>query len=253
MRATAQRPVVIITGAGSGIGRATATLLARQEFDLVLVGRRRGALEDTATGCRDAGATVCLVDGDVAERATADRAVDSAQALGHLEALVNNAGIARFGPIEDLAPPDLEAMLDVHVRGPLHLVQAALELLRRHEGSVVNVTSVAGVIASPGRAAYGMTKAALNHLTKSLAAELAPAVRVNAIVPGPVDTPIYGTLGMDATELARFQGELVQRTPIGRFGRPEEIASWVGVLLGEQGRWVTGALLTVDGGRCALA
>jgi NAD(P)-dependent dehydrogenase (short-subunit alcohol dehydrogenase family) len=169
--------------------------------------------------------------------------------FGGLDALVNNAGTARFSSIENAALTDLEAMLDAHLRGPINLIQASLPSLRSARGSIVNVSSVGGVIAMPGRSMYGATKAALNHLTRSLALELAPEVRVNAVLPGPVNTPIYDDLGLTVEQRDLLRTKLTHQTPMGRFAEPCEIAQWVCRLISEDSSWVTGALMCIDGGR----
>ncbi|MYV89746.1 SDR family oxidoreductase, partial [Streptomyces sp. SID1034] len=136
--------------------------------------------------------------------------------------------------------------------GPVHLIRAALPELRERQGAVVNVSSVGGALAMPGRSLYGATKAALNSLTRSLARELAPRVRVNAILPGPVDTPMYGDLGLDERATRDLVADMVEATPLGRFGTPDDIAGWVCNLLDpEASGWVTGALVAIDGGRSA--
>ncbi|WP_437436759.1 SDR family NAD(P)-dependent oxidoreductase [Salinispora arenicola] len=112
------------------------------------------------------------------------------------------------------------AHVDVHVKGPVHLLRACLPELRARRGSVVNVTSVGGALATPHRSFYGASKAAINHLTRSLAIELAPEVRVNAVLPGPVDTPIYDDLGLSDEATGKLREDLMARTPMGRFGSP---------------------------------
>lgn len=244
---------VLITGAGSGIGAATAIRAATEGADVALVGRRASALEQTADAIATAGGRPALVvpadltepsDVDVAATVVLDR-------LGELDGLVNNAGIGRFAPIADAETKDLQYMFDLHVRGPVQLIQRCLPGLRARSGSIVNVTSCAGDLASPNRSFYGATKAAMNHLTRSLAIELAPSVRVNAILPGPVDTPIYDRVGMSPEQMRAFRANLEAMTPMGRFGQSDEVAVWVCHLLADSAAWVTGVLLPIDGGRCA--
>ncbi|GGO94255.1 SDR family NAD(P)-dependent oxidoreductase [Wenjunlia tyrosinilytica] len=247
---------VLITGAGSGIGSATAVRAARRGAAVALVGRRAEALEHTAAQVREAvgeGSRVAVLAGDVGKAPEVERVVAAAaEHFGRIDGLVNNAGTARFSALEDARIDELDTMLDTHLRGPVLLIQACLPHLRRSGGSVVNVSSVGGVLSLPGRSLYGASKAALNHLTRSLARELAPAVRVNAVLPGPVETPMYDDLGLDADGVDELREGLLSATPMGRFGRPEEIAEWVCLLLDEESSaWVTGALLPVDGGRTA--
>lgn len=239
----------LVTGAGSGIGRAVARRLFDEGARVALVGRRAGALHETAGGAEDGQALVHPA--DLARSAAATAAVQAAlEHFGRLDGLVNNAGLARFGPLADADPVDLNAMLDVNLLAPVHLIRAALPALRASGGCVVNVSSVGGALAMPDRAVYGASKAALNSLTRSLARELAPLVRVNAVLPGPVDTPMYDDLGLAPEQVAQLRDAMVESTPLGRFGTPDEVAPWVCRLLDpEAAGWVTGALIPVDGGR----
>lgn len=242
--------VILISGAGTGIGRAIAGLVARAGGHLSLLGRRTALLEDACRECRQFGSDAIALASDVGDVEQVVRAVDvTLQHFDGLDGLVNNAGIARFGLIEDARLSDLELMLDAHLRGPINLIRATIPSLRQSAGSIVNVSSVAGILATPGRAFYGATKAALNHLTRTLARELAPHIRVNAILPGPVSTPIYDELGLSDSAQEQLKEELVRATPAGRFGTPEEVARWVTYLLDDENRWVTGALINIDGGR----
>lgn len=244
---------VVVTGAGSGIGAATAVRAAADGARVALLGRRESALRQTADAVRDAGGEPAMVlPADVTEPADVDSAATAVlEELGEVDGLVNNAGIGRFGPIGDADTKDLQYMFDLHVRGPVQLIQRFLPGLRARSGSIVNITSCAGDVASPNRSYYGATKAAMNHLTRSLAVELAPKVRVNAILPGPVDTPIYDRVAMTPEAMREFRDKLTAMTPMGRFGESDEVAVWVSHLLDDSAAWVTGVLLPVDGGRCA--
>jgi NAD(P)-dependent dehydrogenase (short-subunit alcohol dehydrogenase family) len=247
---------VLVTGAGSGIGRAIAQRLLDSGANVVLVGRRETTLAevaDSAGAYPPNGPATLIAVADVGDAGAIDRVVAGALArFGGIDGLVNNAGVARFGPIVDAKPDDLDAMLDAHLRGPVHLIRACLPTLRERWGCVVNVSSVGGALSMPNRSLYGASKAALNSLTRSLARELAPEVRVNAVLPGPVETPIYDDLGLNPQETEVLRDALLQATPMGRFGRPGEVAAWVCSLLDPDiSGWVTGTLLPVDGGRTA--
>jgi NAD(P)-dependent dehydrogenase (short-subunit alcohol dehydrogenase family) len=195
---------------------------------------------------------VLVVPSDLTDPADVDHAATTVlDRFGGVDGLVNNAGIGRFAPIADADTKDLQYMFDLHVRGPVQLIQRCLPSLRERGGSIVNVTSVAGDLAAPNRSFYGASKAAINHLTRSLAIELAPKVRVNGVLPGPVDTPIYDRVEMTPERMRKFRAELEAMTPLGRFGRPEEVATWICHLLDDSAAWVTGTLLPIDGGRCA--
>lgn len=244
--------VVVVTGAGSGIGRAVARRLLAAGDTVVAVGRRAAPLRSLASEAPDPDAVVA-VPMDVTD-ATAPARLSALvrERFGRLDGLVNCAGLARFAPLESACLDDLDRMLAVNLRAPASLIQAMLPALTEAGGSVVNVTSVGGVLAMPGRAFYGASKAAVNSLTRSLARELAPRVRVNAVVPGPVETPMYEDLGLTPAQTESLRAGLLGSTPMARFGRAEEVARWVHLLLDrELSGWVTGALLAVDGGRSA--
>jgi NAD(P)-dependent dehydrogenase (short-subunit alcohol dehydrogenase family) len=241
---------VVVTGAATGIGRGIADCLLAAGADLTVVGRREEPLRELADRC---GRSVAVVAQDVAAPGAAQRIVAAAiDGFGRIDAVVNNAGLARFGRIDATDPSVFDAMFAVNVRAPAELIRCALPQLRAHRGSVVNISSVGGALSMPGRAYYGATKAALNSLTRSLAREFAPDVRVNAIMPGPVDTPMWGATGLGEDGIERLRDDLIASTPMGRFGEGEEIGRWVRMLLDpESSGWVTGALIPVDGGRTA--
>ncbi|SDI11805.1 3-oxoacyl-[acyl-carrier protein] reductase [Actinokineospora alba] len=241
---------VVVTGAATGIGRGIAECLLKSGALVTVVGRREEPLRELADRYGDA---VAVAARDVRAAGAAEQIVATAtDRFGVLDAVVNNAGMARFGKLDVADPEDLDAMFAVNVRAPAELIRCALPELRARNGSVVNISSVGGVLSMPGRAYYGATKAALNSLTRSLARELAPDVRVNAILPGPVDTPMWTATGLDGAGIDRLRVELVASTPMGRFGEEAEIGRWVGLLLDpELSGWVTGALIPIDGGRTA--
>jgi NAD(P)-dependent dehydrogenase (short-subunit alcohol dehydrogenase family) len=249
----AQSFVTVVTGAGSGLGRALAQGQAAQGRHVVLVGRRKERLEDTRHGCLSVGG----VDGrilslplDVTEPTAAERIVgETLGAFGRLDALINNAAMARFAPLERAALADLERMVATHLSAPAELIRQAIPALRRSQGVVVNIGSIGGVLALPGRALYGASKAALHHLTRSLARELAPDIRVNAIVPGAIDTEMYENLGLLPAEVAALRADLIDTTPMGRLGTAEDIVPWIELMIGPAGRWMTGSLVVIDGGR----
>ncbi len=245
--------IALITGGGSGIGRALARSLTGTGWSVALVGRRKATLLETVDRCVAAGASPdrChAIACDLADRSAAGHAVDeTVRVYGGIDALVNNAAVARFAPLPDADLDDLEWMLRVNVLAPAALTQRALPHLRRRRGVVVNVGSIGGLLALPGRAGYGASKAALHHLTRSLARELAPDVRVNAVVPGAVDTDMYAHLDLPGDRVEELRQGLVGTTPLGRMATAEEIVPWIEHLLGPAGRWTTGSLLVVDGGR----
>ncbi len=243
------RPVGIVTGGGTGIGAATARLLAAGGWDLALVGRRQELLEQVAEDVRAAGGSALVIAADLAEAAVPGLIVAAvADTFGRLDAVVNNAAVIRVMPLADWQVADLDQHLMVNIRAPFLLVQAALPLLRASDrAAVVNISSSSGSMVRAGQSVYGMTKAALEYLTKAFAAELAPdRIRVNSIAPGPVDTPIHETWAEDLDEAYRW---LAGQVPLGRIATSEELAGWIVWLIGPGSSWVTGATIPVDGGQ----
>jgi NAD(P)-dependent dehydrogenase (short-subunit alcohol dehydrogenase family) len=242
------RPVVVITGAGSGLGRCLAMSLAGQGHRLTLVGRSKERLLETQAAL--GGADCLTLALDVTEAAAGDRIVsETLDAFQRIDAVVNNAGLARLAGLEQLALADAEAMMRTNLIGPAFLIRHAVAALRETKGLLVNVGSIGGLLSVPSRALYGASKAALHHLTRSLARELAPDVRVNAVLPGAIDTPMYDDLGCSPEEVATLRRTMVGTTPLGRMGTPQDVVPWIEQLLGPAGRWVTGSLFVIDGGR----
>lgn len=245
--------VTIITGAGSGLGRALSEALASRGRPVVLVGRREHRLLETRDRClrfRAPESKYPVVVADLTEDGAAEYVVsETLQKLGAIHALVNNAGLARFGPVEEADPDDWTRMIQTNLLGPAALLKHAAPALREARGAVVNVGSIGGLLALPGRALYGASKAALAHLTRSLARELAPEVRVNAVLPGAIDTEMYDDLGLDEEAVSRLRAEMILTTPLGRMGTVQDVVPWIELLLGPAGEWVTGSLFVVDGGR----
>jgi NAD(P)-dependent dehydrogenase (short-subunit alcohol dehydrogenase family) len=242
--------VAIVTGAGSGIGAATARLLARQGMTVALVARRRDALEAVAEEIAGTGTGAALVVPADLELAQAPREIVEVvlAETDRLDVIVNNAAAFKLSAVGDVSLDELDTHLAVNVRAPYLLVQAALPSLRRSPAPVVvNVSSAAAVLYRPRQTVYGLTKGALEHMTKNLAAELArDGIRVNCVRPGPAATPIHTQAVDDPEARLAALGRLV---PLGRLGEPEEIARWIGFLVDRDAAWVTGSVISVDGGR----
>ncbi len=247
---TSERAVAIVTGAGTGIGRSTAELLAEHGYSLVLVGRRLGLLDDTAAACIVRGAEVRTVASDIGLPDSAATIVHAAVSeFGRLDALINDAGTATIGPLATMEAEAIDTMFAVNVIGPLKLIKEAIPHLEQSAHAViVNVTSGAGVNSTPRGVAYGASKAALTHATGSLARELGPRIRVNAVVPGTCRTEIWQGTGLTAEQIEARLVELGTMVPAGRVGEPGEVARWIWLMIDPASSWVTGAVLAVDGG-----
>lgn len=238
--------VALITGSSSGIGAAVARRLAAEGFRIVVnSARSEVAGKNLATELPDA----VYVQGDVADGADARRIVQAAiDAYGRLDILVNNAGTTRFIPLDDLDAADVEVwreIFDVNVFGAWQLTAAAVPHLRKSDAaSVVNISSVSATRALGSSVPYAVNKAALNHMTRLLAAQLGPDIRVNAVAPGLVDTPWYD----EAEQVWESSREwITANTPLHRVGTPEDVAEAVHYLT--NAAYTTGDVLTVDGGR----
>jgi NAD(P)-dependent dehydrogenase (short-subunit alcohol dehydrogenase family) len=238
--------VAIVTGAGSGMGAATARLLSSKGLTIALVGRRAEALEAVAG---ELAGTALVVPADLAGPQAPAEIVEHVLAeTGRLDVIVNNAAAFRLKPFEEFTLEEFDEHIAVNVRAPYFLVQAALRALRASPAPVVvNVSSVAAAMYRAKQTVYGLSKAALEHMTLNLAAELAEdRIRVNCVRPGPAATPLHTKAVDDPEARLRELGSLV---PLGRVGEPEEIARWVWHLVDRDAEWVTGTVVTIDGGR----
>jgi NAD(P)-dependent dehydrogenase (short-subunit alcohol dehydrogenase family) len=241
---TARR--VVITGGSSGIGLAVARGLVNSGSEVCLVARRSEQLQAAADELGSAVWThACDVSDAQQVAALQEELVDRWDAV---DGLVNNAGVALMATMDDTEPQQWDQSFAVNVRGPYLMCRALSSMLKKGRSpSVANISSTLAERAIPGMAAYNASKAALNQLTRSLALEWAPTVRVNAVMPAVVDTPIHATRGMSAEDVASM-GEL---HPMHRVGTPEDIAAMVVFLLSDRAAWMTGAIIPVDGGMLA--
>ena len=241
----------LVTGASSGIGRATALRFAAEGARVALVGRDAGKLKETAAEVARRGGEAVEVQADVTVEAHARRAVETAaERLGGIDVLVNAAGIISNGTVETTPLSDWDEMMNVNLRSVFHLMQLAAPHLEKRPGSVVNVSSVTGLRAFPGVLAYCVSKAGVDQLTRCAALELAPkGVRVNAVNPGVVVTEIHKRGGMAEERYADFLEHSKTTHPLGRVGTPDEVADLILFLASDRAAWITGATYPIDGGR----
>lgn len=246
-----QGKVVIITGASSGIGRATALLFANNGASVIAVGRNEKELLSLAEGvtCKEGNVKPHLA--DVTELSQLERIVtETVHSHGRIDALINSAGIIRNGTIENTGLDEWDKMFNINLRSVFVLSQKCMPHLAETKGSIVNVSSVAGTRAFPNVLAYCVSKAALDQLTRCSALEVsALGVRVNAVNPGVVVTNLHKRGGMEDAAYAEFLEHSKQTHPIGRAGTPEEVAGLIFYLASDQASWITGATYAIDGGR----
>ena len=252
MEETNERPVALITGGATGVGAAAAEMLAGRGYDLALgFSRSRSAAEVTVDRLTGVGARALALQGDVAEDADCRRLVaETVARFGRLDALVNSAATTRFAPLDDMEAQGAKDFVDVYlvnVVGPWQMARAAAPFLRQSpNGAVVNVSSIAGLNGNGSSAPYIASKGALNTLTLTLARLLAPEVRVNAVLPGLIDTRwLADGLGDDA--FARVKSDFASASALQQVCTPADIAGTIVFLLAEARR-MTGQLVTVDAG-----
>jgi len=237
--------VAIVTGAGRGIGRACAEALAEVGADVACAARTAEQIADTAATVRRHGRRAIAVECDVTDRAQLERLVaETVRELGGIDIFVNNAGGWPPKGWQRTNEKFLEGAFRFNVTQAFLLSRMAIPHMReRGAGAIVNVSSAISRLIDPGFIAYGTSKAALNYLTKALAAEVAPVVRVNAIAVGAVDTSALRPFLNDDLE-----AKMASMTPMGRIGRPEDIALMAIYLASSASSWVTGKIFEVDGG-----
>jgi len=243
--------VAFVTGATSGIGHACAIAFANAGAKVVGVGRKEDALKAVEERIRETGAETLTIKADVSSVQESERAVKEAvKVFGGIDVLVNAAGHISNGTVENTTLDAWDEMMNVNVRAVFQLMQKALPSLIERRGNIVNISSVTGLRAFPGVLAYCVSKAAVDQLTRCASLELAAkGVRVNAVNPGVVVTEIHKRGGMSEEAYAAFLEHSKQTHPLGRTGRPEEIADLVLYLASDKASWITGATYSIDGGR----
>ena len=240
-----ENKVVVVTGATSGIGNAAALGFSRRGAKVAGIGRHASALDDLSTqGIRSYRADLSL------ENETDEVVKALLDDLDGIDVLVNAAGIISTGGIEDTSLADYDMMMGINLRSIFHLTQLCLPSIIERKGNVVNVSSVTGLRAFPGVLAYCVSKAALDQLTRCAALDLAPkGVRVNGVNPGVVRTNLHVRSGMESEAYDAFVERGKTTHPIGRIGKPEEVADLIIYLASDLAAWITGATYSIDGGR----
>ncbi len=243
--------VALITGASSGIGKATAIRFAQEQAKLMLVARNADALKAVAETAKQFGTTAEICAADLTDEKQIQHCVNVAiETFGGIDILINSAGIIGSGSIETTNLSDWDYMMNINLRSIFLLTQLALPSLIQREGNIVNVSSVTGLRAFPNVLAYCVSKAGLDQFTRCVALELAAkGVRVNAVNPGVTYTNLHRNSGMDEQSYQAFLEHSKSTHPLGRVGQPEEIADLILFLASPRASWITGATYAIDGGR----
>jgi NAD(P)-dependent dehydrogenase (short-subunit alcohol dehydrogenase family) len=244
----------IVTGAGTGIGRAIALALAREGAKVAVAGRRREKLEEVAQAILQVGGEALVTLCDVSSEADSQRAVkDAGEVFGHVNILVNNAGALSVSTVESISVEEWDRLMATNLKGPFLMSRAVLPAMRQAGGgAIVNVGSVLGLVAMKDRAAYCASKGGVTMLTKAMALDHAQEnIRVNCICPAIVETDLIRELFSKSEEGRQVRETRLATLPLGKFGKPDDIAELAVFLASEESSWMTGTAIPVDGGLTA--
>lgn len=241
------KKIALVTGGSRGIGRAICVKLASQGMDIVFnYNSGEDAAKETIRLCEEQGAKVLAVKADVSKSAECAELIQKAQEFGNgrVDVLVNNAGITRDNLIVKMSDEDLDAVVNVNLKGSFYMMREVSKImLKQRAGKIVNISSVVGVMGNAGQVNYSATKAAVIGMTKSLARELAARkITVNAVAPGMIETDMTGVMSDSIKE------KIVESIPFKKMGQAEDIANAVAFLAGDESGYITGQVLCVDGG-----
>lgn len=241
-----ERKAAIVTGASRGIGRAAALRLAKMGMNIVFTYNSGiEAAEETKALCEAEGVRVLAVQADVSSSENCDQLVEQTmEAFGRVDVLVNNAGITRDGLIIRMSDEQFDQVIDTNLKGAFYMMRAvSKQMMKQRSGRIINISSVVGVMGNAGQVNYAASKAGVIGMTKSLARELASRkVTVNAVAPGMIETDMTAVMSEKAKEAMKAA------IPLGEMGKPEDIAGTIAFLAGEEGRYITGQVICVDGG-----
>jgi NAD(P)-dependent dehydrogenase (short-subunit alcohol dehydrogenase family) len=241
----------VVTGGGTGIGQAIALAFAREGAQVAVAGRRKEKLDETLRLLQQAGCSALALECDVTNAVDAQRVVKSAEdAFGKVNVLVNNAGALSVSTVENITEEDWDRVMATNVKGPFLMSRAALSAMRRAGGgSIINVGSVLGIVAIRDRAAYCASKGGVSMLTKAMALDHAhDHIRVNCLCPSIVESDMTRNLFAETEAGRQARESRLASIPLGRFGKPADIAGLAVFLASEESSWMTGTVIPVDGG-----
>ena len=245
-KSRAARKVAVVTGGGSGLGRNAANRLARDGFTVAVIGRRANRLEPRRG--EELHPYVC----DVGANGEIKRTVKTILTdLGRIDVLVNAAGMMRPETVARITQDSIRATIDINLIGTINVSLACVPALKKTKGAIINLSSAAAVRPMVATSIYSASKGAVDSFTRAMAVELGPAgVRVNAVSPSIVRSELLITAGMDPKSYDRLLRERGRTYPLGRAGEPEDISELISYLAAEGARWMTGAVIPIDGGKC---